>query len=176
MLRLGECSDDETNSLNGLFHWQMGEYKVFQLECNMLEIEETEESYPEGYKGYTEGSATLSKTPAHQFEGRIEYKEAKLETVNLGEEEQPKEIVIGEDWNLVLKAAAIRIFLEYKDVFAWTYKDLKGVPPELCVHKISLVPGARPVRKRPYRMKKNYAAKVQEEITKMPEAGIIFKV
>lgn len=66
--------------------------------------------------------------------------------------------------------------MEYKDAFAWTYKDLKGIPPELCVHRIPLIPGAQPVRKRPYRMNKNYAAKVQEEIEKMLEAGIIFKV
>lgn len=32
----------------------------------------------------------------------------------------------------MLKAAAFKIFLEYKDVFAWSYKDLKGVPPEMC--------------------------------------------
>jgi hypothetical protein len=24
----------------------------------------------------------------------------------------------------------------FKDVFAWTYKDLKGIPPELAQHKI----------------------------------------
>ena len=54
--------------------------------------------------------------------------------------------------------------------------DLKGLPLELCVRKIPLVPGARPVRKRLYRMNRNYATKVQEEITKMLEAGIIFKV
>jgi hypothetical protein len=25
---------------------------------------------------------------------------------------------------------------EFKDVFAWTYKDLKGIPPKLAQHKI----------------------------------------
>ncbi|XP_059068626.1 transposon Tf2-1 polyprotein [Cryptomeria japonica] len=68
--------------------------------------------------------------------------------------------MVGDDWSPVLKAAAFKIFLEYKDVFAWTYKDLKGVPPELCVHRIPLMQGARPVRKCPYRMNKNYAAKI----------------
>lgn len=64
----------------------------------------------------------------------------------------------------MLKAAAFKIFIEYKDVFAWTYKDPKGVPLELCVHRISLVPGAHLIWKRPYWMNKNYAAKVNEEI------------
>jgi hypothetical protein len=31
-------------------------------------------------------------------------------------------------------------------VFAWTYKDLRGVPPEICEHKIVLEEGTTPVR------------------------------
>jgi hypothetical protein len=27
---------------------------------------------------------------------------------------------------------------ELKDIFAWTYKDLKGIPPELAQHTIEL--------------------------------------
>ncbi len=27
---------------------------------------------------------------------------------------------------------------EFKDVFAWTYKDFKGIPPKLAQHKIEL--------------------------------------
>jgi len=27
---------------------------------------------------------------------------------------------------------------EFKDVFAWTYKDLKGIPPKLTQHRIEL--------------------------------------
>ena len=73
----------------------------------------------------------------------MEYEEAQLQALNLEEGDQPKEIRIGDDWDPVLKAAALRIFLEYKDVFAWMYKELKGVPPELCVHRIPLVSGAR---------------------------------
>lgn len=78
-----------------------------------------------------------------------------------------RNILVGDNWDPVLKVAAFKIFLEYKDVFAWTYKDLKGVSSELCVHCISLVKGAMPVQKQPYRMKKNYVAWVIEEINQM---------
>lgn len=30
------CSEDETSSLNGLFHWQMEYHEVFHPNCNML--------------------------------------------------------------------------------------------------------------------------------------------
>lgn len=144
----------------------------------MLQIQELEpeERYSKGYKEYREGMTTLNRTPTHIFEKEVEYKEAKLQTINLGEEDQPKEILIGDDWDPVLKMTTFRIFLEYKDVFAWTYRDVKGVPPEPYVHWISLVPRARPLWKQLYRMNKNYATKVEEEIKKMLEARIIFKV
>ena len=94
----------------------------------------------------------------------------------MGDEAEPRNILVGDNWDPVLKATTFKIFLEYKDVFAWTYKDLKGVTLELCVHRISLIEGVVPVRKRPYKMNKNYAARVTEEINRMLDAGIIFKV
>jgi hypothetical protein len=31
-----------------------------------------------------------------------------------------------------------QLLKEFKDVFAWTYKDLKRIPPKLAQHKIEL--------------------------------------
>ena len=42
VLWLGECPEDETSSFNGLFHWQVEDYEVFQPKCNMLQIQESE--------------------------------------------------------------------------------------------------------------------------------------
>jgi hypothetical protein len=78
---------------------------------------------------------------------------------------------MGDDWNPVLKTAAFIILTEYKGVFTCTYKDLKGVPLELCIHRIPVVSGAQPVR-----MNKNYATRVEAKIERMLEAGIIFWV
>ena len=41
--------------------------------------------------------ATLSETPPHNFEQKVEYEEAKLQALNLEEGDQPKEIWIGDD-------------------------------------------------------------------------------
>jgi hypothetical protein len=30
------------------------------------------------------------------------------------------------------------LLIEYKDVFTWMYKDLKGIPPKLAQHHIEL--------------------------------------
>jgi hypothetical protein len=50
---------------------------------------------------------------------------------------------------------------ELKDVFAWTYKDLKGIPLELAQHRIELdtsIPRARQAR---YKLNPNYATVVK---------------
>lgn len=175
----GGSTDDNLDSVNDLFHSQMEDYELFQS-CNVLTIEEghSGDGFPSEFTEIKEGDASLDETPTHVFsEGEpIKYNEATWQTMNLGDETEPRNILVGDNRDPVLKVATFKIFLECKDVFAWTYKDLKGVPPKLCVHCIPLVEGAMPVRKRPYRMNKNYAAQVTEEINRMLEAVIIFNV
>ena len=180
VLRLeGGSTDDDLDSINGLFHCQMEDYELFH-NCNVLTVEEghSANEFPKEFTEIKEGDVPLDVTPAHTFskEEPIRYNEATLQTMNLGDEAEPRNILVGDNWDPVLKAAAFKIFLEYKDVFAWTYKDLKGVLSELCVHRILLIEGAILVWKQPYRMNKNYVARVTEEINRMLEAGIIFKV
>jgi hypothetical protein len=32
--------------------------------------------------------------------------------------------------------------MEHKNVFAWSYKELKGIPKEVCEHKIEMMVNA----------------------------------
>jgi hypothetical protein len=47
--------------------------------------------------------------------------------------------------------------VNYRDVFAWSYKDLKGIHGEIFEHKIELVVNAQPIKQRKYIMNPNYA-------------------
>jgi hypothetical protein len=38
--------------------------------------------------------------------------------------------------------------MEYKDVFAWSYKELKGIPIEVCEHKIELTVNVQLVKQK----------------------------
>jgi len=65
------------------------------------------------------------------------------------------------------------MFKEFKDVFAWTYKDLKGIPSELTQHRIELdttIPFAHQAR---YILNPNYAAIVKQNIDKLLVDGFI---
>jgi hypothetical protein len=64
--------------------------------------------------------------------------EQQLLVINLGTKKNPQTIKVNvqsieERLNFLKK-----LLLEYKDVFAWIYKDLKGIPLELAQHHIEL--------------------------------------
>ncbi len=45
---------------------------------------------------------------------------------------------------------------EYKEVFAWTYKDLKGIPPKLVQHQIELDTTIPLAHQAKYKLNPNY--------------------
>jgi hypothetical protein len=73
-----------------------------------------------------------------------------------------------------LVATSIKIiFHEYKDIFAWNYTDLKGIPPDIAQHCIELnitIPPSHRVR---YRMNPNYVAIIKKDLNKFLSVGFI---
>ena len=70
----------------------------------------------------------------------------------------------------------IKILQEFRDVFAWSYKDLKGVDPIVCQHTIPLCHDAKPSRQCPYSYNEKYAMKIEEERNRLREAGFIYEI
>ncbi len=69
-----------------------------------------------------------------------------------------------------------QLLKEFKDVFAWTDKDLKGIPPKLAQHKIELdtiIPVAHQAK---YKLNPNYAIIVKQDIDKLLVVGFIQSV
>jgi hypothetical protein len=62
---------------------------------------------------------------------------------------------------------------EFKDVFAWTYKDLKGIPPALAQHQIELNTTIPPTHQARYRLNPNYATSFKQDINKLLATGFI---
>jgi len=56
---------------------------------------------------------------------------------------------------------------EFKDVFTWTYKDLKRIPPELAQHIIELDTTIPPAHLARYRLNLNYVTVVKQDIDKL---------
>jgi hypothetical protein len=62
---------------------------------------------------------------------------------------------------------------EYKDVFAWSYDELKAYDPKIINHVIPLLEGAKPFRQRLIFMNPKVAPTIQKELQKPFEARII---
>jgi hypothetical protein len=56
---------------------------------------------------------------------------------------------------------------EFKDIFAWTYKNLKGIPPKLAQHKIELDINIPLAHQAKYRLNPNYVIIVKQDIDKL---------
>jgi hypothetical protein len=67
----------------------------------------------------------------------------------------------------------IELFKEFKDIFAWIYKDLKGIPPEITQHQIKLDTSIPPAHQTRYQLNFNYVAIIKHDIDKLLIASFI---
>ncbi len=62
---------------------------------------------------------------------------------------------------------------DFKDVFAWTYKNLKGIPQELAQHKIELDTIISLAHQARYILNPNYATTIKQDRDKLLEVRFI---
>ena len=76
----------------------------------------------------------------------------KYEYVNLDTEQNPQNINLGTNCSLAERVTFIKLFKEYKDVFAWTYDDLKTYDMNIIQHIIMMKKYAKPFQKKLWKM------------------------
>jgi hypothetical protein len=97
----------------------------------------------------------------------------KVNTFNIGTDENPKMANIGDHWDEQTIESITELLREYSDLFPKMFTEMKGILGELGEMNIPLIYEARPVRQRPYRLNPIHKKKVKEEIDRMLDAGII---
>jgi hypothetical protein len=68
----------------------------------------------------------------------------------------------------------MELFREFKDVFAWSYEDLRGFDPNVIQHVIPIKEEAKSVRKRKRPINPALEATIRKEVEKLINAHIIF--
>ena len=102
---------------------------------------------------------------------------ARTREINLAEEgEQDKMIFIGEHLTEEESEKLRQLLKEYRDCFAWSYQDLKGISEEVVVHTIPLRADAKPITQRPYRTNPKVAQTIQDELKKLLDVGFIYEI
>jgi len=78
----------------------------------------------------------------------IQPHQEEIEVINLGTEEDKKEMKIGALLDASVKERIIELLREYPDIFAWSYKDMPGLDPDVVEHRLPLRPECLPVKQK----------------------------
>ena len=106
------------------------------------------------------------------YDGHEEAK--KIDLAQPREEAKPAYILV--DLTAEQEEQLIALLKEYRDVFAWSYKDFKGADPKFCQHTIPMRYDAKPSIQHPYSYNENFAKKIDEEIDCLKESKFIFEI
>ena len=68
------------------------------------------------------------------------------ESINLGTEEEKKEVKIGTTLASATRKELIDLLQDYSDVFAWSYQDMPGLDTDIVVHRLPLREECMPVK------------------------------
>jgi len=84
----------------------------------------------------------------------------------LGTKEDKKEIKIGALLDATVKKRVIELLREYVDIFAWSYKDMPGLDPDVVEHRLPRKPECPLVKQKFRRSHPDMALKIKEEVRK----------
>ena len=95
------------------------------------------------------------------------------ELVNLGTDDEKKEVKIGSSLDPSAKKEIVDLLKEYADIFAWSYQDMPGLSTEIVEHQLPMRPECKPVQQKLRRVKPEMLLKIKEEIKKQLDAGFL---
>ncbi|KAH0636032.1 hypothetical protein KY290_036427 [Solanum tuberosum] len=99
-----------------------------------------------------------------------------LKEINLGTDEDPKPTYVNASLASDEEKAFVDLLKEYKDVFAWSYKEMPGLDPKVAVHHLTVKSGARPIKQAQRRFRPELVPVIETEVNKLIEAGFIREV
>ena len=98
------------------------------------------------------------------------------EVINVGTLDKPQNINFGVQCTPSGKDAFTRLFKEYKDVFAWSYEDLKTFDTQIMQHVIPIREGVKPMQQNLCKMHPILEPIVKAKLDKLLVVRIIFPV
>ncbi|XP_049378083.1 uncharacterized protein LOC125842824 [Solanum stenotomum] len=99
-----------------------------------------------------------------------------LKEVNLGTDEDPRPTYLSAFLEVDEQIASMNILKEYRDVFAWSYKEMPGLNPKVAVHQLAVKNGSRPVKQAQRYFRPDLVPLIENEVNKLIEADFIREV
>ena len=94
-------------------------------------------------------------------------------TINLGTEEDKKEIKLGVNLEPSVKERLIQLLQDYVEIFAWSYKDMPGLDIDIMVHCLPTREDCPPVKQKVCCMRPDMSEKIKAEVMKQFNAGFL---
>ena len=76
-----------------------------------------------------------------------------MDTINLGTEEDKKEVKVGANLEPSVKDHLIRLLHDYVEIFTWSYEDMLGLDTNIVVHRLPTREDCLPVKQKVRRMR-----------------------
>jgi hypothetical protein len=96
-----------------------------------------------------------------------------VEDCNIGSNESPKLVKLSKYIPIEQKKKYTELLKEYKDVFAWSYEDLKTYDTSIIEHKIPLKLGVNPFKQNLRQINPILFPVIEREVKKLLDAKII---
>ena len=84
-------------------------------------------------------------------------------------------VIITSDFNVHQVESLVKVLKRFKRAIGWTFVDIIGIPPEICSHKIQLMPDHKPIIEH-QRLLNQPMQVVKKEIMKWLDAGVIYPI
>ena len=94
--------------------------------------------------------------------GYLEPIKEETQLINLGTDDDPKIIQVGNTLTTSEKDALVALLTKFKEVFAWSYEDMPGIDRDIVQHCIPIDPTIKPVKQKLRRMKPKWTLKIKE--------------
>ena len=92
--------------------------------------------------------------------------EPTFETLNLGNDENPRLIKIGLTLNKEERKVLQELLIEFQEVFGWSNEDMTGIDLEIAQYHIDTYARMVPFMQKLRRMRTEWLLKIKEEVTK----------
>nr|AAK92670.1 putative gag-pol precursor [Oryza sativa Japonica Group] len=99
-----------------------------------------------------------------------------LVEINLGTMDDPRPTFVSAALSAEEQESYRSFLMEYRDCFAWTYKEMPGLDPRVATHKLAIDPQFRPVKQPPRRLRPEFQDQVIAEVDRLITAGFIKEV
>ena len=107
------------------------------------------------------GKETLNKKLKH---GYLEPIKEETQPINLGIDDEPKMIQVGNTLTTLEKDALVALLTEFKEVFVRLYEHMPRIDTDRVQHCIPTDPTMKPVKQKLRRIKPEWTLKIKEKV------------